>query len=141
MILAVIMYYVSKRIFIKEQSKMKFTPDSVFEEIINKTTRTFLSSSNNLQNILKKPLMRGNSFVSHTKDHLLNLMKEAYIHPAEKNMTSNPIHIWNDSYNFIKRSEQTPETTQKDYIEYEQIIKREVGHNGIRTDDFIEQIL
>ena len=140
--LAVIMYFISKRIFIKEQSKIKFTPDSVFEEIINKTTKTFLTSTNNLQTTLRKSLIRkhsvnvGSSYIPH--DNFLKLMMEAYIHPAEKKMTSNPIHIWNDSYNFIKTANPEDKYITKEF-EYEQIIKREGGNET--DNDFIEQIL
>ncbi len=119
------MYFISKRIFIKEQTKMSFTPDSVFEEIINKTTKTFLSSSKNLQNTLRKPLVGYRQSNANTSQkNFFTLMKEAYLHPAEKNITNNPIQIWNDSYNFIKSAETAQQAPSK-LIEYENIIKRE----------------
>jgi hypothetical protein len=142
--IAIVMYYISKRIFIKEQSKMKLAPDSVFEEIINKTTKTFLSSSNNLQTTLRKSLLNRHSknvsSVNHTFNNFIKLMKEAYIHPAEKNLTNNPIQIWNDSYNFIKTiNPDNIEARKNKEFEYEHIIKREVG--APVDSEFIEQIL
>lgn len=120
------MYFISKRIFIKEQTKISFTPDSVFEEIINKTTKTFLSSSNNLQNTLRKPMIGRTSFSGNPlHKNFISLMKEAYIHPAEKKITKNPMQIWNDSYNFIKHDNEIKETKNERMFEYENFIKRE----------------
>lgn len=64
----------------------------------------------------------------------MRMIKEAYIHPSEKNLTNNPIQIWNDSYNYIKRSEQR---AKKEYVEYEQIIKRKRADN---PDDIINEL-
>lgn len=134
--LAVIMYFISKRIFIKEQSKVTFTPNSVFEEIINKTTNTFISSSNNLQNMMRKSLLQKHSITQNcANSNLFRVMREAYIHPAEKKLTSNPIQIWNDSYNFIKYLEENKNLKE---FEYEHIIKRQITQVD---NEFIEQIL
>jgi hypothetical protein len=139
--LAIVMYYTSKRFFIKEQKKLNFTPDSVFEEIINKTTNTFLSSVGNLQNTLKTSLLKKHSSQSgsmnYSYQNFIKVMKEAYIHPAEKKLTSNPLQIWNDSYNFIKTVDDVG--GNKKIYEYEHVIKREVGESS--DNEFIEQIL
>ncbi len=132
--LAVLMYYISKRIFIKEQGKIKLSPDSVFEEIINKTTKTLLSSENSLQQTLRKSLLKkhvsNTSFVNYDNSHFLKLMKEAYVHPAEKKLTSNPIQIWNDSYNFIKSiGDQSDGSGRRKKIEYDHVIVIEKNRN------------
>lgn len=62
------------------------------------------------------------------------MLKEAYIHPSEKNLTHNPIQIWNDSYSYIKRTEERP---QKQYVEYENIIKRKINTD---EDDIINEL-
>ena len=67
-------------------------------------------------------------------------MKEAYVHPAEKNLNINPIQIWNDSYNFLKTiNPDNMEGRKKRDNEYEHIIRREVGAPS--DNEFIEQIL
>jgi hypothetical protein len=136
--IAIIIYYASNRVFIKEQSKMKMTPDSVFEEIINKTTKSFINSSNNLQSTLRRSLLKRSSAAAANYNHeqFTNLMKEAYIHPAEKKLTTTPIQIWNDSYNLFKTAQENSHSKE---IEYEHIIRRE---NIVNEDnDFIDQII
>lgn len=125
---AVVMYYLSKRYFVGKHTKSSFTPGSIFDEIIQKTTNTLLSSSNNLP-VIKKPLLSHNKLnIMHStnisQEKFIGLMKEAYIHPAEKNFINNPIQIWNDSYNFIKTIKMNEEVKKKELIEYENIIKR-----------------
>jgi len=128
---SIVMYFVSKRILIKEQTKISFTPDSIFEEIINKTTKNFISSSNNLKNSLKKGLLTSSR---NSSEKLFALLKESYIHPAEKKIINNPIQIWNDSYNFIKTMDVKESQKEKIFIEYEDIIKRENSNINYKGD-------
>jgi hypothetical protein len=51
-------------------------------------------------------------------------LKEAYIHPTEKNMTNNPIQIWNDSYSFVKRGDNNSLLKSKKLLEYHNFIIR-----------------
>jgi len=62
------------------------------------------------------------------------MLKEAYIHPSENNFTNNTIQIWNDSYSYIKRTEERP---QKQYVEYENIITRK---RNTDEDDLINEL-
>ena len=65
---------------------------------------------------------------------LYRMLKETYIHPSEKNLTHNPIQIWNDSYSHIKRAEERP---QKQHFEYENIIIRKKNED---EDDIINEL-
>ena len=51
-------------------------------------------------------------------------MINAYVHPAEKNQTVNPMQIWNDAYTYMK-TENIARKKDKDRIcrEYTDIIK------------------
>jgi len=62
------------------------------------------------------------------------MLKEAYTHPSEKNLTNNPIQIWNDSYSYIKRAEEIP---NKEFFEYENVIKRKKMTDD---DDIINEL-
>ena len=51
-------------------------------------------------------------------------MISAYVHPAEKNQTVNPIQIWNDAYTYMKiNSDVTRRDKDKIFREYSDIIK------------------
>lgn len=128
LLFSIVMYYVSERVLITK-SKTSFTPDSVLDEIFNKTrqSRLFSQSANNFRDSVNVRLI-SNSKIAQTK--FFNLMKESYIHPAEKNVINNPIQIWNDSYNFIKTIEDNMVNKEKDLIEYEHIIIREENGNS-----------
>ena len=57
-------------------------------------------------------------------EKLYNSMINAYVHPAEKNQTVNPMQIWNDAYTYMKTN-QDKVGKGKDKIckEYTDIIK------------------
>ena len=57
-------------------------------------------------------------------EKLYNSMINAYVHPAEKNQTVNPMQIWNDAYTYMKTN-QDIKGKGKDKIcrEYTDIIK------------------
>lgn len=57
-----------------------------------------------------------------TEDQLLKLMREAYVHPAEKNQVVNPMQIWNDAYTYLKTNNQDYKK-ERIYKRYEDIIE------------------
>ena len=76
-------------------------------------------------------LVRDNSYVSYfgedadtNMEKVYNSMINAYVHPAEKNQTVNPMQIWNDAYTYMKVNN-TKSGRNKDRIcrEYTDIIK------------------
>ena len=51
------------------------------------------------------------------------IIKDAYVHPAEKEYINNPIMIWNDSYSFVKNT-RFKSQDPNEFVEYEMLIKR-----------------
>ena len=75
-------------------------------------------------------LARESSYVSNLGDDqdnlekLYNSMINAYVHPAEKNQTVNPMQIWNDAYTYMKTNQEKVEKgKEKICREYTDIIK------------------
>ena len=74
-------------------------------------------------------LARESSYVSNFGDEenlekLYNSMINAYVHPAEKNQTVNPMQIWNDAYTYMKTNQEKVEKgKEKICREYTDIIK------------------
>ena len=58
-----------------------------------------------------------------TNPHFEKIIKDAYVHPAEKEYINNPIMIWNDSYSFVKNT-RFKSQDPGEFLEYEMIIKR-----------------
>ena len=69
----------------------------------------FLSKKDNIPEII-------------TEDELLKLMRQAYVHPAEKNQVVNPMQIWNDAYTYLKTNNQDYKI-ERIYKRYEDIIE------------------
>lgn len=138
-IIAIFTYFISKKIFIVNKFEREDN-NSVFEAIINKTADTLLNASNGFTQ-LRISLMQETpqpACLKKDKGTFTKLIKQAYIHPAEKDITNNPIQIWNDSYNFIKRGGNTDDGNRK-FVEYEHFITRYDREN--ETNQIIEELL
>ena len=104
------------------------------EKLISKINlNKILFHNNNEINIDKRAsLVRDSSYNSSlweeqqdsNMEKVYNSMINAYVHPAEKNQTVNPIQIWNDAYTYMKTNNVKSER-EKDRIcrEYTDIIK------------------
>ena len=121
--------FIANENFIEEQN--------FIEKIMSKIKLNKILFNNNQFNIEKQAsLIRENSYVSYFGDDsdssmekMYNKMVNAYVHPAEKNQTVNPMQIWNDAYTYMKTTRR-----DKDRIcrEYTDIIK---PHNEIHYND------
>ena len=111
-------------------SNTKDTNESIFDKFLNqskikqlffrKSQNSLFYDSYNEQRL--SMLSKANSGEPLSEETLIKIMKEAYVHPAEKNQIVNPIQIWNDSYTFMKTHSENPKKT-KAYFEYENIIQ------------------
>ena len=80
-----------------------------------------------------------------SEKELINIMKEAYVHPVEKTRIVNPIQIWNDSYNFMKaksernsiRTSVNSDSSRTSY-EYEDYIKIIDNHINTRSTYYVQ---
>ena len=78
-------------------------------ESVNQTQRTYIYL-NSRSNLANNPAFD-------------KIIKDAYVHPAEKEYISNPIMIWNDSYSYVKNT-RFKSQNPSDFMEYEMFIKR-----------------
>ena len=116
-----------KQLFISNESELE--EPNLIEKFMSKIKlNKILFNDNSLKQTF---LARESSYVSTFGDEndsnlekLYNSMINAYVHPAEKNQTVNPMQIWNDAYTYMKTN-QDKEEKEKDKIckEYTDIIK------------------
>ena len=132
---SVFIFYGMKQLFIANENFIE--EQNFIEKIMSKIKLNKILFNNNQFNIEKQAsLIRENSYVSYFGDDsdssmekMYNKMVNAYVHPAEKNQTVNPMQIWNDAYTYMKTTRR-----DKDRIcrEYTDIIK---PHNEIHYND------
>ena len=132
---SVFIFYGMKQLFIANENDLE--EQNFIEKIISKIKLNKVLFKNDELNIDKQAsLVRENSYVSYFGDEadsnmekIYNSMINAYVHPAEKNQTVNPMQIWNDAYAYMKTNN-VKSIKDKDRIcrEYTDIIK---PHNGI----------
>ena len=118
-----------KQLFITNESESE--EQNLIEKFFSKIKLNKILFNDNSLHIDKQAfLARESSYVSNLGDDqdnlekLYNSMINAYVHPAEKNQTINPMQIWNDAYTYMKTN-QDLKGKGKDKIcrEYTDIIK------------------
>ena len=129
-IVSVFIFYGMKQLFIANENDLE--EQNFLEKIISKIKLNKVLFNDNAINIDKRSsLVRDSSYASSlgeeqdtNMEKLYNSMINAYVHPAEKNQTVNPIQIWNDAYTYMKTND-TKIERNKDRIcrEYTDIIK------------------
>ena len=129
-ILSVFIFYGMKQLFIANENELE--EQNLIEKFMSKIKLNKILFNNNSLNIDKQAfLARESNNPSYLGDDgesnlekLYNSMINAYVHPAEKNQTVNPMQIWNDAYTYMKTN-QDKSGNEKDKIckEYTDIIK------------------
>ena len=128
-IFSVFIFYGMKQLFITNESESE--EQNLIEKFFSKIKLNKILFNDNSLHIDKQAfLARESSYVSNLGDDqdnlekLYNSMINAYVHPAEKNQTVNPMQIWNDAYTYMKTN-QDIKGKGKDKIcrEYTDIIK------------------
>ena len=129
-IVSVFIFYGMKQLFIANENDLE--EQNFLEKIISKIKLNKVLFNDNAINIDKRSsLVRDSSYASSlgeeqdtNMEKLYNSMINAYVHPAEKNQTVNPMQIWNDAYTYMKTND-TKIERNKDRIcrEYTDIIK------------------
>ena len=129
-ILSVFIFYGMKQLFIANENELE--EQNLIEKFMSKIKLNKILFNNNSLNIDKQAfLVRESNNPSYLGDDgesnlekLYNSMINAYVHPAEKNQTVNPMQIWNDAYTYMKTN-QDKSGNEKDKIckEYTDIIK------------------
>jgi hypothetical protein len=129
-ILSVFIFYGTKQLFIANENELE--EQNLIEKFMSKIKLNKILFNNNSLNIDKQAfLARESNNPSYLGDDgesnlekLYNSMINAYVHPAEKNQTVNPMQIWNDAYTYMKTN-QDKSGNEKDKIckEYTDIIK------------------
>ena len=129
-ILSVFIFYGMKQLFIANENELE--EQNLIEKFMSKIKLNKILFNNNSLNIDKQAFLAGESNnPSYLGDDgesnlekLYNSMINAYVHPAEKNQTVNPMQIWNDAYTYMKTN-QDKSGNEKDKIckEYTDIIK------------------
>ena len=129
-ILSVFIFYGMKQLFITKENELE--EQNLIEKFMSKIKLNKILFNNNSLNIDKQAfLVRESNNPSYLGDDgesnlekLYNSMINAYVHPAEKNQTVNPMQIWNDAYTYMKTN-QDKSGNEKDKIckEYTDIIK------------------
>jgi hypothetical protein len=129
-IISVFIFYGMKQLFIANENDLE--EQNFLEKIISKIKLNKVLFNDNAINIDKRSsLVRDSSYASSlgeeqdtNMEKLYNSMINAYVHPAEKNQTVNPMQIWNDAYTYMKTND-TKLERNKDRIcrEYTDIIK------------------
>ena len=138
-IVSVFIFYGMKQLFIANENDLE--EQNFLEKLISKIKLNRVLFNDNQLNIDKQAsLVRENSYISYFGDEndanmekVYNSMINAYVHPAEKNQTVNPMQIWNDAYTYMKVNH-AKTGRDKDRIcrEYTDIIK---PHNEISYID------
>ena len=129
-ILSVFIFYGMKQLFIANENELE--EQNLIEKFMSKIKLNKILFNNNSLNIDKQAfLARESNNPSYLGDDgesnlekLYNSMINAYVHPAEKKQTVNPMQIWNDAYTYMKTN-QDKSGNEKDKIckEYTDIIK------------------
>ena len=129
-ILSVFIFYGMKQLFIANENELE--EQNLIEKFMSKIKLNKILFNNNSLNIDKQAFLASESNnPSYLGDDgesnlekLYNSMINAYVHPAEKNQTVNPMQIWNDAYTYMKTN-QDKSGNEKDKIckEYTDIIK------------------
>lgn len=129
-ILSVFIFYGMKQLFIANENELE--EQNLIEKFMSKIKLNKILFNNNSLNIDKQAfLARESNNPSYlgedgesNLEKLYNSMINAYVHPAEKNQTVNPMQIWNDAYTYMKTN-QDKSGNEKDKIckEYTDIIK------------------
>ena len=129
-ILSVFIFYGMKQLFIANENELE--EQNLIEKFMSKIKLNKILFNNNSLNIDKQAfLARESNNPSYLGDDgesnlekLYNSMINAYVHPAEKNQTVNPMQIWNNAYTYMKTN-QDKSGNEKDKIckEYTDIIK------------------
>jgi len=104
--------------------------------LFHKVDRNFARQSffeffkNNSRNIITQFFVSERPQISRISNVVSNatfekFMKDAYVHPAEKDNINNPLMIWYDSYSFIRDNGRIRSKDPNDFVEYDTIIKKE----------------
>ena len=126
LILSLFIYSGMKHLF-----NVKNNKPNIFERVLNKSgLNDFIFNNRNITDNRLNNMDLKTSFLSKkdkmpekiTEDELLKLMREAYVHPAEKNQVVNPMQIWNDAYTYLKTNNQDYKI-ERIYKRYEDIIE------------------
>jgi hypothetical protein len=139
-IVSVFIFYGMKQLFIANENDLE--EQNFLEKIISKIKLNKVLFNDNAINIDKRSsLVRDSSYASSlgeeqdtNMEKLYNTMINAYVHPAEKNQTVNPMQIWNDAYTYMKTND-TKIERNKDRIcrEYTDIIKPHIEKTYIEN--------
>ena len=139
-IVSVFIFYGMKQLFIANENDLE--EQNFLEKIISKIKLNKILFNDNAINIDKRAsLVRDSSYASSlgeeqdtNMEKLYNSMINAYVHPAEKNQTVNPMQIWNDAYTYMKTNDAKIERN-KDRIcrEYTDIIKPHIEKTYIEN--------
>ena len=129
-ILSVFIFYGMKQLFIANENELE--EQNLIEKFMSKIKLNKILFNNNSLNVDKQAfLARESNNASYfgedgesNLEKLYNSMINAYVHPAEKNQTVNPMQIWNDAYTYMKTNQEKI-GNEKDKIckEYTDIIK------------------
>ena len=131
LIISIFIYFGMKHLFIQSEKDKTENEQNIFERILNKTQLNKLLFQNkflheNEQNIDNSYLLnRQSEGENSTYDEILyKFMKEAYVHPAEKDKTVNSYQIWNDGYTYMKTGDTLSNENYKEkkFKYYEDII-------------------
>ena len=100
-----------KQLFITSESELE--EQNLIEKFFSKIKLNKILFNDNSLHIDKQALLaRDSSYVSNfgedgeNLEKLYNSMINAYVHPAEKNQTVNPMQIWNDAYTYMKTNQE-----------------------------------
>jgi hypothetical protein len=131
LIISIFIYFGMKHLFIQSEKDKTENEQNIFEKILNKTQLNKLIFQNknlheNEQNIDNSYLLniQTEGENSTSEEILYKFMKEAYVHPAEKDKTVNSYQIWNDGYTYMKTGDilSNENNKEKKYKYYEDII-------------------
>lgn len=133
-VISIFIYYGMKNFFLSSSKEKK---ETIFDRFLTQTrirqlffhrSQSNFGDSYNEQRFSLLSCSNSNEVLS--EETLIRIMKEAYVHPAEKQQIVNPIQIWNDSYNFMKTNNSTA-STQKNFHQYEDIIVKNTNRNTV----------
>lgn len=127
------LYFYMKSIFLARSAQSN---DSIVDEILTKTRLKSLFHIKKQSNYyydepngnVNRTSLLHKGMAELTEEQLLKMLQEAYVHPVEKKQIVNPIQIWNDSYNFMKTSQDNKDN-KSSCVQYEDVIKREYGNS------------
>ncbi len=129
LILSIFIYYGMKNIFRLNKKKKFKIQQNIFEKILNKTKLyDIIFNDRSLSELDFKNMDLKANFLSEkenkiNEEKLYKFMREAYVHPAEKNQVVNPMQIWNDAYTYLKTESNQDYKKERIYRRYEDIIE------------------